>query len=119
MYSYGFEKLEVWQLSRKLAKDIYQTTSKFPEEEKFGFISQLRRATVSVSSNIAEGNSRKSTKDKAHFMEMSFSSLMEVINQLILATDLRYISTKELNEYRNSINELSNKLNAFWNSLKR
>jgi len=67
MYTYSFEKLEVWKLARELVKEIYRLTEKFPSEEKFGLIGQLRRASVSVSSNLAEGSSRKSAKEQAHF----------------------------------------------------
>ncbi|MCG8581071.1 MAG: four helix bundle protein [Bacteroidales bacterium] len=113
MYTYNFEKLEVWQLSRKLVRRIYHTTRSFPREEEFGLTSQLRRASVSISSNIAEGSGRSSNKDKARFIEIAFSSLLEVINQLILANDLAFISENDLITYREEINELSNKLNAF------
>ena len=116
MKIYSFEKLEVWQNSRVLVTAIYQLTKKFPQEERFGLTNQLRRASVSVSSNIAEGNSRFSPKDKAHFFQISFSSLMEVLNQLILAHDLQFISEAELLELRPMIDEIANKLNALYNS---
>ncbi|NPA37540.1 MAG: four helix bundle protein [Chlorobi bacterium] len=112
MYTFSFEKLEVWQLSRKLSVNIYKTTSSFPHEELYGLTSQLRRAADSVSSNIAEGNFRLSQKDKAHFFEMSFSSLMEVMNQLIISFDLKFLNEETLNSYRKEIAELSNKLNS-------
>jgi len=117
MYQYNFEKLEIWQLSRLLVKKIYLTTNSYPEIEKFGLTNQLRRASVSISSNIAEGNGRTSNKDKARFIEFSYSSLLEVINQLILSNDLGFIDDEILKEYRDNINELSNKLNAFHRKL--
>ncbi len=117
MYLFSFEKLEVWQLSRKLNVKIYKTTFLFPKEEIYGLSSQLRRASVSVSSNIAEGNSRLSQKDKAHFFQIAFSSLMEVMNQLIISFDLEFISEKDLNSYRLEISELSNKLNSLHKSI--
>jgi four helix bundle protein len=116
MYTYSFEKLEVWQLSRNTVKDIYKITEQFPDKERFGLTSQIRRAIVSVSSNLAEGSSRKTSREQARFTQIAFSSLLEVLNQLILSTDLNYISTEELNEIRPKIEELSNKLNAFYNS---
>ena len=116
MKVYSFEKLDVWQKSRKLVTAIYLLTQKFPPEERFGLTNQLRRAAVSVSSNIAEGNSRISQKDKARFFQISFSSLMEVLNQLILANDLQFMSEKELLEIRPLIDEISNKLNALHKS---
>jgi four helix bundle protein len=113
MYQYSFEKLEIWQLSRVLVKDIYSITQSFPDSEKFGLTNQLRRAAISISSNIAEGNGRSSNKDKARFIEIAYSSLLEVINQLILSNDLNFISDKTLEILRVNIDELSNKLNSF------
>ncbi|MPR32803.1 four helix bundle protein [Salmonirosea aquatica] len=112
MYIHTFEKLEVWQLSRKLAVDIYKLCSGFPKEEMFGLSSQLKRAVISIASNIAEGTSRTSGKDKAHFSTVAFASLMEVLNQLIIANDLGFLDAEKLTELRVSINEISNKLNA-------
>nr|WP_321410869.1 four helix bundle protein [uncultured Carboxylicivirga sp.] len=117
MYTYSFEKLEIWQLSRELVKNIYQVTTDFPDSEKFGLTNQLRRASVSISSNIAEGNGRNSKKDKARFIEIAYSSLLEVLNQLILSNDLDFISDITLSDFRIQINELSNKLNSFHKNL--
>ena len=116
MKVYSFEKLDVWQKSRTLVATIYQLTKKFPQEERFGLTNQIRRASVSVSSNIAEGNSRFSPNDKAHFFQISFSSLMELLNQLILANDLQFISETELHSLRPLIDEIANKLNALHHS---
>ncbi len=113
IYQYNFEKLEIWQLSRILVKEIYLVTNNFPESEKFGLTNQLRRASVSISSNIAEGSGRISTKDKARFVEIAYSSLLEVLNQIILSNDLGFISEESLLKFRETINELSNKVNAF------
>lgn len=112
---FNFEKLEVWQLSRKLVTDIYNTTKAFPDDEKFGLINQLRRASVSISSNIAEGNSRFSPKDKSHFTEMAYTSLMEVANQLIISFDLGYINETELDQYKKKIEIISLKLTGLYN----
>ena len=103
MYQFTFEKLEVWQKSRALANEIYSITHNFPEEEKFGLTRQIRRAMVSVCSNIAEGSARSSLKDQKHFYEMSFSSLMEVMNQLIISLDLGYLNRESLSELRKKI----------------
>jgi four helix bundle protein len=120
MKTFSFEKLEVWQLSRKLVLEIYKTTSLLPKEELYALTSQLRRAAISVSSNIAEGSSRKSPKDQARFSEIAYSSLIEVLNQLIIANDLLYIQEEELNDYRLKIDALLHKINALYNSqLKR
>ena len=118
MHQFSFEKLEVWQLSRNLVNKIYTITNSFPDSEKFGLSNQIRRAALSVSSNLAEGTSRKSSKDQAHFSQIAFSSLMEVANQIILANDLKYINETELSEFREEINEISNKLNALYNYQK-
>jgi four helix bundle protein len=75
---YSFEKLEVWQLSRKLVKITYGLTNTFPVEEKFGIINQMRRAAISVSSNISEGSSRSSFKDQARFTVISYGSLIPI-----------------------------------------
>jgi four helix bundle protein len=109
---YGFEKLEVWQKSRELVKEIYLATQQFPSEEKFGIISQLRRAAISVSSNIAEGSSRRGQKDQARFYEIAFGSLIEVLNQLILAQDLEYLSPDKMEIIRPKIDCIGRMLNA-------
>jgi len=109
-YQFSFEKLEVWQLARILTTDIYKHTVKFPNEEKYLLTSQLRRAAVSVASNLAEGSTRTSAKDKAHFTTIAFSSLMEVLNHLIIAVDLGYLKNDDLLIYRKQIQTLSVKL---------
>lgn len=115
MYIFSFEKLEVWIESKKLTKDIYIITKNFPSEEKFGLTSQLRRASISVCSNIAEGSARKTNKDKAHFTIMAFSSAVEVLNQIIIAHELELISQNEYKTFREQIESITNKLNALRN----
>ena len=112
MFEYSFEKLEVWKESIELVKLIYKVTNQFPSEEKFGLVSQLRRATVSISSNLAEGTSRITNKDKAHFTTMSFSSAMEVLNQLIIAKELEFINNEDYNNLREKISKITNMLNS-------
>lgn len=112
-YTYNFEKLEVWKLAIKLSVNIYKLTEKFPPEEKFGMINQLRRASSSISANIAEGTARISDKDKARFIQIAFSSAIEVLNYLILSKELGFIHPDKLDSFRNDIAELTNKLNAF------
>lgn len=111
MKNYSFEKLNVWQRSKGLCVQIYKLTNKFPEDEKYGFNSQLRRAALSVSSNLAEGSSRVSYKEKARYTEIAFGSLMEVLSQLLVAKDLKFINEEELQEIRSTIEEIGNKLN--------
>ena len=115
MKVYSFEKLEVWKESISLVTLIYKITDTFPSEEKFGLISQLRRASVSISSNLAEGTSRKTKNDKAHFTTMSFSSTMEVLNQLIISKDLNFITEDNYTLARQKIEKISNMLNALRN----
>ena len=97
MYQYSFEKLEVWQLSIEFVKDIYNLTKTFPVEEKFCLVSQINRAVVSIPSNIAEGTSRNSGKDKAHFMNIAYGSTMELLTQLIISKELGYIDNESYN----------------------
>jgi four helix bundle protein len=115
MYTYSFEKLDVWVESKKHTKEIYLITKKFPSEEKFGLTSQLRRASVSICSNIAEGSERKTNKDKAHFTIIAFSSAVEVLNQIILAKKLDFISLDNYILIRQKIESITNKLNALRN----
>ena len=112
IYEYNFEKLEVWKYSIEFAKNIYEITEKFPDIEKFGLVSQIRRAVVSVSSNIAEGSAKQSLKDQARFTEIAFGSLMEILNQIILSVKLKFIKEKDYIDIREHIENLSRQLNA-------
>jgi len=112
MYVFSFEKLEVWKESISLVKTIYKLTVTFPSTEKFGLISQLRRASISISSNLAEGTSRNTNKDKAHFSTLAYSSTMEVLNQLMISKELNFISVEDYLETRKHIYKISNMLNA-------
>lgn len=86
----NFTDLKTWQLGHQIVLDIYKLTRTFLREELFGLVSQLRRAAISITSNIAEGFSRSTAKDKAYFYAVSLGSLTEVQNQLIIAKDLGY-----------------------------
>ena len=120
MYEYNFEKLEVWKFSIDFAKKVYEITESFPDIEKFGLISQIRRAVVSIFSNVAEGSAKQSLKDQARFTEMAFGSLMEILNQMILSFKLKFIKEKDYIDIRNYIENLSRQLNALKKSqLKR
>jgi four helix bundle protein len=114
-YQFSFEKLDVWQLSINFIKEVYKVTNEFPESEKYGLVSQINRASVSVASNLAEGSSRTSPKDQAHFSQLAYSSLMEVICQLVISRELEYINEKKHLKLRISAEELSNKINALRN----
>jgi four helix bundle protein len=113
MYRFAFEKLDVWQDAKELTVIVYRITTDFPENEKFGLTNQMRRAAVSVSSNIAEGASRTSGKDQAHFYQIAYSSLMELLNQFIISVELGYINELKFNQnIRPIIEKISNKINA-------
>jgi len=108
---FAFEKLMVWEKVRVLVKSIYLITKIFPKEEQFCLTNQIRRAGISIISNISEGSSRISPKNQAHFYQLSYSSLMEVLSQLIVSKDLEYIDKIEYEDLRNQIESISYLLN--------
>ncbi|MEI6528537.1 MAG: four helix bundle protein [bacterium] len=91
----NFTDLNAWKESHKLVLEIYRITKNFPREEIFGLTSQMRRAAVSVTSNIAEGFGRYSGKEQVQFFYISFGSLTELKNQIIISKDIKYISETE------------------------
>ena len=103
MKIYSFEKLECWQHARRLAVCVFAITQSFPTEEKFGLVSQMRRAAISIASNIAEGTSRKTFKDQSHFSTIAYSSTIELLNDLIISTDLKFLKEKVYLEGRELI----------------
>ena len=111
-YKFNFLKLEVWQLARVLNRQLFDLTKNFPSDEKFGLISQIRRASVFIASNLADGSAKNSKKDQAHFSTIAFSSTMEVLNLLILAKDLDYINEEVYSTIRPDVEKLANKINA-------
>jgi len=90
--------LDVWKEAMKLAKEVYSLTARFPKEEMYGLSSQIRRASVSIPSNIAEGAARGSSKDFSRFLYISLGSLAELETQLLLAVDLGFIDNNDLDE---------------------
>ena len=100
MKNYSFEKLEAWQHARRLSVWIYQITKKYPEEEKFGIISQMRRAAIAIASNLAEGTSRITSKDQCHFSTIAYSSTIELLNDLIISMDLQFLDENNYTEGR-------------------
>ena len=93
---FSFEGLKVWQEARLLTKLAYQFTLRLPDYEKYALGNQIRRAMISVTSNIAEGSARFSYKEKIHFLEIAYGSLAEVYNQLVVGSDLDYFSFEEI-----------------------
>jgi four helix bundle protein len=114
-----FKDLEIWKRSRKFCSDIYQITSKFPDAEKFGLTNQLRRASVSIPSNISEGSSRHSNKDFSRFLQIAIGSAYEIETQLLIAFDLNFISKKELDKLIIDLEAIIKMTSKFKSTLKQ
>ena len=112
-----YKELKFWQRSRVFCKEIYVSTNKFPKEEKFGLISQLRRASISIPSNIAEGASRKSNKDFSRFLTLALGSCYEIETQLLISYDLEFIDEKNLNFLVEELNQIIKMMSKFNSSL--
>jgi four helix bundle protein len=104
--------LTVWQIAKRLVVETYKLTRKFPSEEKFGLVSQIKRAAISVASNIAEGSSRSSYKDQAHFSQLAYGSLMEIACQFELAKELGFIGEEAWQNIYVELETPANKLSA-------
>ena len=118
MEIFGYRKLVVYIKAQEMVRQVYKLLKNFPKEEQFAMCDQLRRASVSVTSNIAEGVNRYSVKEKAHFLEMSYSSLMEVMSQLEIANDLGYISNVDLNNIEVGVADIARLLSGLQRSYK-
>ena len=114
---YAFENMKAWQEARKLVVEVYQLLDDFPNFEKYALCDQIRRAIVSVPSNLAEGSGRISIKEQLHFYEISYGSLMETYNQLLIAADLDYIDEDSLETLRPKIDVVARMLNGLRSSL--
>jgi four helix bundle protein len=110
--TYSFQKLTVWQESKKLVVDVYHLLENFPNFEKYALCDQIRRAIVSVPSNIAEGSGRKSLKEQIHFLEIAYGSLMESFNQLLIAVDLTYITEESVETIKPTIDKVAKMING-------
>ena len=109
----SFEDLPVWQDARKFTNEIYNLTNKFPKEELYGLTSQIRRATVSIMSNIAEGFDRRSDKEFSNFLSIARASAAEVQNDLYIALDLKYINQNDFQETYALSKDLGKQINGF------
>ena len=118
MEVFSYRKLIAYQKGKEVVKRTYQLLKKFPSEERYAMCDQLRRASVSITSNIAEGVNRFSVKDKVHFIEIAFGSLMEVSSQFEVAEDLGYITTNERLSMDDLIKEEARLLSGLRNSYK-
>jgi len=114
----SFEDLPVWQDARKFTNKIYNLTNKFPKEELYGLTSQIRRATVSIMSNIAEGFDRRSDKELTNFLSIARASSSEVQNDLYIVLDLKYISEEEFKKMYAEAKEIAKQINGLMTYLK-
>lgn len=116
MEFFGYRKLIAYNKACEVRRVIYQLIKKFPKEEQFALCNQLRRAAVSITSNIAEGVTRYSNKDKVHFLEMSYGSLMEVMSQIEVAQDEGYIKNDEFSNLETLIADTGRLISGLQNS---
>jgi four helix bundle protein len=114
---FRFERLSVWQSSRRLTGEIYAVTKAFPRDELFGLTGQLRRAAVSIAANIAEGSGRNSDADFAHFLEIAYGSAMEVASLLFVAADAGHLALAVRDTLLGLTTEVTAQLNALNRSL--
>ena len=118
MEVFGYRKLIAYQKAKEVVKRTYKLIKKFPSEERYAMCDQLRRASVSITSNIAEGVNRYSVKDKSHFVEMAFGSLMEVSSQFEMAEELGYITVEDRMSMDELVKEEARLLSGLQNSYK-
>ena len=109
---YSYKTLNVYQDAKKFVVDVYKLLKTFPSEERYALCDQIRRAAISVTSNITEGTSRFSKKEKAHFLEIAYASLMEVDSQLDISVELEYISLEEYKSIHGQVCAISRQLSA-------
>lgn len=113
----SFKDLQVWQKAQLLTKLIYSLSKEFPKDELYSFTSQIRRAALSVVSNIAEGSSKRSTREFIRFINISYGSLAEIEAQAIIASDLGYLNDTSLAAITEAVEEIGRMLNALQNKL--
>lgn len=116
---FSFENLLVYKKARVLVKDVYNLPREFPREEKYELGDQIRRSITSVTSNIAEGSGRESIKEKIHFLEIAFGSLMEAFSQLQNAQDLEYIKQQKVEDIRPQFEEAAKMISGLKASLEK
>lgn len=118
MEEFTFEKLQVWHKARTLVKEVYALIDKLPSNEKYGLCNQLSRAIISVPSNIAEGCGRPSLKERLHFYEIAYGSLMESYAQIVIACDLGMVSESDFAEIKPMFVEISRMISGLRKSLQ-
>lgn len=115
---FRFEKLDVWQKAIVFADTIYSTTAAFPTDERFGLTNQMRRASVSVSSNIAEGSGRSTNPDFTRFVEIAYASVMEVVSQCYIAHRQTILTNEQFATVKHQADELARMLSGLRSSLR-
>ena len=112
---HNFEKLQAWQTASRIDKSVFLLTKNFPNREQFIIVSQIQRASISICSNIAEGSGRRIGKEQGQFYKIAYSSLLEVINQLLLAINREYLTEEEyIKIFENDIFVLKNQLRSLY-----
>ncbi|MFC2151376.1 four helix bundle protein [Bacteroidota bacterium] len=115
---HNFKELIIWQKARKLVKDVYVAVKLFPDDEKFGIISQIKRASVSIPANIAEGAGRNSDKDFGRFLDIANGSSYELETLIILSFDLEYLNKSEFEIIIDKIKEVQKMIYSFRNKIR-
>ena len=118
MNRYSYKNLNVYQDAKAFVVAVYKLLDRFPDSEKFALCNQIRRAAISVTSNIAEGVSRTSNKEKVHFLEIAYASMMEVDSQLDVSVDLGYITKEQYNTIEEKIDGIARQLSALRSKYK-
>ena len=118
MNRYSYKNLNVYQDAKMFVVAVYKLLDSFPDSEKFALCNQIRRAAISVTSNIAEGVSRTSNKEKVHFLEIAYASLMEVDSQLDVSIELGYITIEQYELINKQINNIGRQLSVLRNKYK-
>ncbi len=114
---HNYKELKIWQKARLLVKDCYTLALVFPKEEKFGLVSQIQRAAVSIPANIAEGSGKSSAKDFYRYLEIAISSAFELETLFLLASDLNYIDNEKSDPILAKIQEIQKMIYSFKNTL--
>lgn len=112
LYKYSYKSLNVYQDAKTLVINVYQLLKQFPPEERYALCDQIRRAAISITSNISEGVSRFAKKEKTHFIEIAYASMMEVDSQLDISVELGYISLEEYKAIHNQVCSIARQLSA-------
>ena len=118
MSYFGFQKLEIYQLAKELVLENYRNTKTFPENERYALIQQMNRAAISIPSNISEGYARDSVKDKCHFLNIAYVSMMELVCQYEISKELEYIDEENFKKFSNAAYKLAIKISNFRTYLK-